>query len=104
MMFGRVEAVATKTEDASMLDLVVYLESGRGLKTVRSEQVGVLRPVLSRDDLIWHADQYAQDTIANELALEGWEVIGAGDLPEADSPGLPRSATYAVRRLSLPEP
>jgi hypothetical protein len=99
MIFGRVEAVATPSGH-ERLHLRVYLESGRGLRTIRDEEVPLLLPVARDEDIAWQADQYAQETIANELALEGWEVIGGGDVPPVDQGALPRSATYAVRRIA----
>lgn len=99
MMFGRVEAVAEDV-GGGQIRVSVYLETGRMLRTVRSELVPALGPVASARDLAWNADQYAQETIANELALEGWEVIGGGEIPEAEAGAMARSATYAVRRLA----
>lgn len=101
-MFGRVEAVASHDQAADMLMLTVYLESGSKIEVVRDELVPLLRPILKASDVAWHADQYAQETIANELALEGWEVIAGGEIPEVESGSLARSASYAVRRLSEP--
>lgn len=104
MIFGRVEAVATLGSTGDSLELTVYLETGRQITVVREEHVRTLRPIVSAADLAWHADQYAQETIANELALEGWEVIGAGEIPDVEPGAMARSAAYAVRRLSYPEP
>lgn len=103
-MFGRVEAIAATTEMSGIVRLTVYLETGRSFRTVRDESVPTLRPLVDAADLAWHADQYAQETIANELALEGWEVIGGGEIPDVEPGALARSATYAVRRLYFPEP
>lgn len=98
MIFGRVEAFVSEQE-AGRLHLRVLLETGRAVRTVRDEIVPALRPIEGFADLAWHADQYAQETIGNELALEGWEVIAAGEIPEAEEGALPRSAAYAVRRI-----
>lgn len=99
MMFGRVEAVASKVEEGTVR-VTVYLETGRAFRTVRDEVVPALGPIAGASDLAWHADQYAQETLANELALEGWEVIGGGDIPAAEPGAVARSASYAVRRLA----
>ena len=101
MQFGRVQGYVRLPESAAdgQLHLTVTLEAGRHVTTVRDETLPQLRPVTGPVDLIWHADQWTQETIGVDLALDGWEVVGAGLLPEADA-GLPASsAIYAVRRL-----
>lgn len=102
-MFGRVEAIAVPGESAGRIRITVYLETGQTIRSIRDEQVPSLRPVLDSNDLAWHADQYAQETIGTDLALEGWEVIGGGDIPRVIDGAVARSAAYAVRRLSIPE-
>lgn len=107
MMFGRVEAVAARVatrEGGDRVRITVYLETGRQMTVVRDEEVPVLRMINGDADLSWHADQYAQETIANELALQGWEVIGGGEIPETEPGSIARSATYAVRRVGMIEP
>ena len=100
MMFGRVEAVAVPVdEERGWLRVTVYLETGRDINVVRDGRVPALGPIGGPSDLAWHADQYAQETIANELALDGWEVIGGGEIPEIEPGSVAKSATYAVRRL-----
>lgn len=102
MLFGRVEAVAVLAEPADGFDTIritVYLETGRKIDIVREESMPVLRPIENQADLAWHADQYAQETISNDLAAHGWEVIGGGEIPEPEPGAVARSATYAVRRL-----
>jgi hypothetical protein len=101
MRFGRVEGVVVpETRDGEqLLALTVYLETGDRLEIVRAERLRPLRPLLTTADLVWHADQWTQETIGVELAREGWEVIGAGEVPEPEPGELVRSATYAVRRL-----
>jgi hypothetical protein len=106
MRFGRVEGVVTPViaDGRTLLRLVVWLDTGTRIETVREEILPPLRGVDAFADLVWHADQWTQETIGTTLAERGWEAIGAGDLPaanEADEPGsLPRSAPYAVRNLS----
>jgi len=103
MRFGRVEAFVVPAEDSTeaiCLRLTVTLETREGVRIVRQEVVPLLRPVTGPDDLIWHADQYAQETIGVNLAEEGWETIGVDAWP-AWEPGAPaRSPAYAVRNLT----
>ena len=106
MRFGRVEGVVTPVESDGQvrLRLVVWLDTGTRIETVRDEVLAPLRALEGFADLVWHADQWTQETIGTTLAERGWEAIGAGDLPsssDADDPAaLPRSAPYAVRNLS----
>lgn len=106
MRFGRVEGVVTPvTMDGVMsLRLTVWLDTGQRLEIVREETLPPLRPIAGYADLIWHADQWTQETIGTVLAERGWEAIGVGELPcadeESDSGALPRSAPYTVRNLS----
>jgi hypothetical protein len=106
MRFGRVEGVVTpvEVEGELLLRLVVWLDTGRRIETVREEVLPPLRTIAGFADLVWHADQWTQETIGTTLAERGWEAIGAGDLPVADDPDepgvLPRSAPYAVRNLA----
>ncbi len=102
MLFGRVEGFIAPPDDADggLLRLTVTLETGRRIDIIREELVRPLRPVLTADDLAWHADQYTQETVGVHLAQAGWEPVGAGERP-APEPGAPaRSATYAVRNLN----
>lgn len=104
MRFGRVEGVVTPVEtgDGLLLRLTVWLDTGRRIETVREETLSPLRPIAGFADLVWHADQWTQETIGTTLAEQGWEAIGAGELPTDDGePGLlPRSAPYSVRNLT----
>jgi hypothetical protein len=102
MLFGRAEAVAEWETDGTgtqWVHVTVYLESGRGITVVRDEVLPLLKPIDSPIDVAWHADQYAQETIGNELAELGWEVIGGCDIPEVETGALARSATYALRKV-----
>ena len=103
MRFGRVEGMVEPVADRgrTMLRLVVWLETGHRIETVREEVLAPLRGVDAFADLAWHADQWTQETIGTTLAERGWEAIGSGELPTDDASGaLPRSASYAVRNLS----
>jgi len=96
--FGRVEGfIQQGGEDG--LRLVVTLETGSSITTIRDE---VIEPLSEVDDadLYWLADQYTQETIGHHLASEGWEPIGAGEPPERAENAPVRSPTYVVRNLS----
>ena len=102
MRFGRVEGVLTPAErdGAPALRLTVHLETGSRLSVVRDEVVGP-PPVFPGADDWWYVDQLTQETIGNELATAGWEVVAAGE-PPADDPepgALVRSPAYVVRNL-----
>lgn len=106
MRFGRVEGIVSPIERDGVLalHLVVWLDTGRRIETVRDETLTPVRPVENFADLVWHADQWTQETIGTTLAEQGWEAIAAGDLPVAEEGEeanvLPRSAPYSVRNLS----
>ena len=102
MMFGRVDAIAVPIGESiseGAIRVTIYLETGRTIRTVREIVVSPLRPIFTTADLAWHADQYAQETIGTDLALEGWEVIGGGEIPEVSEGEVARSAAYGVRKL-----
>ena len=101
MQFGRVQGYVRVAgpPDEGELHLTVTLEAGRAVSTVREEILTPLRPILGPEDLAWHADQWTQETIGVDLALEGWEVVGAGPLPELLPDAPASSAVYAVRKL-----
>jgi hypothetical protein len=101
MQFGRVQGYVRPADSPSSgeLHLTVTLETGRNVTTVREETLPQLRPIAGPDDLVWHADQWTQETIGVDLALEGWEVVGAGPVPEIEADAPASSAVYAVRKL-----
>lgn len=98
MRFGRVDGFL-RVDEQGELELTVNLECGRDMCVVRQERVAKLRPIESDDDLRWHADQYTQETIAVDLAEQGWEVFAEGETPPADDSGAIRSVGYLVRQL-----
>ena len=55
-----------------LLRVVVWLDTGRRIETVRDETLPPLRPVQGYADLAWHADQWTQETIGTILAERGW--------------------------------
>lgn len=81
------------------LRLTVYLDTGSRLSVVRQAVVHPLRPLLTVDDVLWHADQLTQETIGTDLAELGWEAIGVGEAPLPEPGALARSPAYAVRNL-----
>jgi hypothetical protein len=81
------------------MQFTVILESGRVFRAVRDETVDLARYGPETVDLWWLADQLTQETLGNELARDGWEIIGAGDPPVAAPGEIPRSTSYAVRNL-----
>ena len=101
MRFGRVEGVVVPIDagDGTRLRLTVTLETGSGLDVVREETLPPLRGTGTPEELIWHADQWTQETIGIDLAERGWEAIGAGEVPEPEPGALARSASYAVRKV-----
>jgi hypothetical protein len=102
MRFGRVEGFVTPEAgpDGLRLHLTVYLESGRSIDVVRDEWLEPVRDIEGPDDLTWHADQWTQETIGVDLAEQGWEVVGGGEVEQAAPGEVPKSATYAVRNLA----
>jgi hypothetical protein len=97
MQFGRVEGFLTRTPRGE-LRITVLLDSGRRVATVRDDDVPF---ALHTSDLAWLADQLVQETLGNELAEEGWEVIGEASPEEAveGASALARSTCYVVRRV-----
>lgn len=100
MRFGRVEGlIEVASEEAGGLRLRVFLETSQGVRLVRDDVVTAITGVDGAESLSWQADQYTQETIGVDLAEEGWEVIGASDLPVTGVGEIARSANYAVRQL-----
>jgi hypothetical protein len=100
MQFGSVEGYISESVEREnpVTKLTVVLETSQRISTVRDE---VLHPGLIEalgGDLHWIADQLTQETIANELAVQGWEAIGEGEAPSKGSLP-PHSARYVVRRI-----
>ncbi|MCC6705539.1 MAG: hypothetical protein IT334_11720 [Thermomicrobiales bacterium] len=96
MRFARVTGHVLADEDTLMLTVV--LDAINRIETVRSERVPALGDAARRADLAWQADQYTQETIGNELALAGWEVVS--EEPSAPAPpGTGVSQAYLVRNI-----
>lgn len=98
MRFGRVDGFLRRQPDGS-LELTVNLETGGTIAVVRSGRVAQLRAIETDDDLVWHADQYTQETIAVDLAEQGWEVFAEGETPLQNDESLIRSTGYLVRQM-----
>jgi hypothetical protein len=101
MRFGRVEGFVQAVEGKgdSTFRLIVTLETNSRIETVRDELIEPTSEI-AEAELCWLADQYTQETIGDILAVQGWEAIGASDLPESQTNAPARSASYAVRNLS----
>lgn len=101
MKFGRVEGRLHWTTDGETprLSLTVVLETATGVTVVRDEPVEPPAALPRQGDLVWLADQYTQETIAVDLAQDGWEVISGTDSSHDGGRHLPQSATYTVRKL-----
>jgi hypothetical protein len=100
MTFGRVEGLAETVwrGEREHLHLRVFLETLEGVRMVRDTIVPRLAGNGEESSLSWQVDQYTQETIGVDLAIEGWEVIGAGELPMVGEGEIARSASYAVRQ------
>lgn len=107
MRFGRVVGTVSESNvqiagsPNGHLVLIVTLDDGKSVETVRSERVPVLDTPPGNDRLTWQADQYTQETIGNELAVAGWEPIGiAFETEERSGATIASSSpTYLVRLL-----
>jgi len=101
MLFGRVEGTLTSEiiGSATRYRLTVILETGQLLRVIRDEIVSPVDTLGSDITMEWYADQLTQETIGNELATQGWEAIGGGEVPPAEPGSVARSARYAVRKV-----
>lgn len=98
MQFGRVYGFVTDRPTGERW-LTVVLDTGRELRTVRDEAI---LATLASGDPGWLADQLVQETIGNELAMDGWEAIGEGTVEADDSvevTAIAASPVWIVRRV-----
>jgi hypothetical protein len=98
LQFGRVFGFITLTSESERW-LTVMLDTGRSLRTVRDEAVN---PALPSGDPAWLADQLVQETIGNELSMEGWEVIGEDSIAgerEGEHLAIARSSVWVIRKV-----
>lgn len=72
----------------------VLLHTGEGSEIVRDE---LIPETLADGDPKWLIDQLVQETLGNELAEQGWEVIAVSEPVTDDSV---RSRNWTVRLLS----
>ena len=106
MRFGRAHGHGRKIMrgNDAMVSLVVMLDAGSSVTVVRDETIPWL-DFGPRDDLGWQIDQRTQETIGNQLALDGWEVISEDNSGRgATDDGLSHSAVYIVRNLTSQYP
>lgn len=92
MRFGRVYGFVVPGENTERW-LTVVLDTGKEVRTIRDE---VVSPNLAMEDPGWLADQLVQETIGNELATEGWEVVGEGSDEDRDPTAVEAIATSPV--------
>ena len=84
MEFARVQGFVWLDEGSSdRLMLRVTLERATSIELVRDESVLALGAASDHIGLAWHADQYTQETIGVNLAMQGWELIGEGEQPDS---------------------
>lgn len=92
MRFGRVYGFVVQGENTERW-LTVVLDTGKEVRTIRDEAVSLN---LAMEDPGWLADQLVQETIGNELATEGWEVVGEGSDEDRHPPTVEAIATSPV--------
>ncbi|MGH2559758.1 MAG: hypothetical protein ACRDJH_11890 [Thermomicrobiales bacterium] len=98
MQFGRVEGHLHWASIISrdFLQLTVVLEAVSEVAVVREDEVAPDPSPARGESLTWLTDQYTQKTIAVDLALEGWEVVGGIEVPSTGGAAIAHSASYAV--------
>ncbi|HWV23915.1 MAG TPA: hypothetical protein VNZ58_06980 [Thermomicrobiales bacterium] len=75
VQIGRLDGFIT-ARDGEPQRLTVVLDTGRDIETLRDEVIA--KPLGLRDAALL-AEQCVQEAIGNELAWDGWVVIGEGD-------------------------
>lgn len=91
MRFATVSGVIGASESSSWF--TVLLHTGEDSVVVRDEQIP---PALADSDPKWLIDQLVQETLGNELAEQGWEVIAVSEPVKDDNV---RSRNWTVRNL-----
>lgn len=91
MRFGTVSGVIGGSEQSGWF--TVMLHTGEDSTIVRDERIPV---GLAGSDPVWLIDQLVQETLGNELAEQGWEVIAVSE-PVKDE--VTRSRNWTVRHL-----
>ncbi len=98
--FGQVSGYLAEIDEmADRGRIIIALDSGREVTTVRDEWIPLLDAVDDSDRMAWNADQYTQESIATTLAEQGWEVFGLPQQSDHSSGESRRTATYLVRQL-----
>ena len=99
MQFGRLDGFVTMKGNGQRR-LTVVLDTGRDLETVRDLTIS---DTLGPRDAAGLAEQFVQEALGNELADEGWEVVGEGDTVHESHRMLDvvaRSRTWVIRRAA----
>lgn len=91
MRFGTVQGVLVQTPAGWRFTVMLLIREGGSV--VRDDPVP---DHLVGEDPAWLIDQLVQETLGNELAEEGWEVIAISDDSPVDSG---QSRLYSVRNL-----
>lgn len=91
MRFATVSGVIGKDEESGWF--TVLLHTGENSEIVRDERIP---PALEYSDPKWLIDQLVQETLGNELAEQGWEVVAVGEPVKDDTV---RSRNWTVRNL-----
>ena len=92
MRFATVSGIIGKDSHSGWFTVLLHI--GEESIVVRDEPIP---PALQDSDPTWLIDQLVQETLGNELAEQGWEVIAVSE-PVADSSV--RSRNWTVRQLS----
>lgn len=91
MRFGTVSGVLGIGESERWF--TVMLQTNNETVVVRDD---VVPSILEGEDSTWVIDQLVQETLGNELALQGWEVVAVSEQALENSM---QSRTYTVRNL-----
>lgn len=97
MQFGRLDGFVTRKSDGQWW-LTVVLDTGREIETVRDE---MLPARVGDRDIVVLVEQFVLEAIGNELADDGWDVVGEGDTGHEEHRMLDvvaRSRTWVMRR------
>lgn len=92
MKFATVSGVIGVEDDRGWFTVLLHI--GADSTVIRDEDIP---DELSTSDPGWLIDQLVQETLGNELAEQGWEVIAVSE-PVKDS--AVRSRNWTVRNLS----
>ena len=97
MQIGRLDGFVTLMNDGQLW-MTVLLDTGLEVETLRDDAVPA---GYSDGDVAELAEELVQESISNELALDGWEVIGVGQTDAEEHALLDvvaRSNTWVLKR------